>query len=230
MPENSDTKPASGKWPYTSFKTILNLLQRFADNQAVPPRIDRSILGGSEGQKTQVLAALKFLALISDNGEVTPSMQKLVEQEKERPRLIRELLGQHYPAATKLARVNATTKQLEETFTGLSGDTLRKAVTFYLQASKYAGHPVSKNFKTPTGFPSRSPGSRRPRTPNASGDMSPPPPPPPAKDARARYLDMLLEKASKGDTLDPELLNRIEKLLGYANEDSSGQEKNGDSE
>lgn len=205
-------------WPYTSFKTLLNFIQKLTADKAVPPRIDRSILGGSEGQKTQVLAALRFFGLIGDRGDVTPLLQQLVDDEKDRPRNMRALLQKHYPKATSLAEVNATTKQLEETFSGLSGDTLRKAMTFYLHAAKYAQHPVSKNFKIPSGF--RSGGARKPRTSNgAESSLSPPAPPVPQTaiaDAKARYLDMLLEKAKATDTLDPELLNRIEKLLGYA--------------
>ena len=62
--------------------------------------------------------------------------------------------------ATELAAVNATTKQLEETFTGIGGDTMRKAVGFYLGAAKYSGHPISKHFKVPS-FIARPSGSRR---------------------------------------------------------------------
>lgn len=217
MEDNTnDTK--APRWPYTSFKTLLNFILRLEENKAIPPRIDRSILPGSEGQKTQVLAALKFLGLVTDSGDVTPLMQRLVMEEKERPKIIRELLQKHYPAATQLAGVHATSKQLEETFSGLTGDTLRKAMTFYLHAAKFSNHPVSKNFKVPSGF------SRRPRTPRARADAPPPPSvmPPvnaPSVDAKSRYLDMLLEKAAKDDKLDSELANRIEKLLGFKSED-----------
>lgn len=210
----NDTK--SPKWPYTSFKTVLNWIQRLAESKAVPPRIDRSILPGSEGQKTQVLAALKFWGLVADNGDVAALLVQLVEHEKERPRIIRELLAKHYPAASNLAAVNATTKQLEETFDGLSGDTLRKAMTFYLHAAKYASHPLSKNFKVQSGF------SRTTRRKPANGGAAPdagaittqdqqssPP-----MDAKARYLDLLLEKAKSDSALDEKLLDRIERLIG----------------
>src|SRR4051812_5727502 len=91
-------------WPYTSFKTLLNVLGRFKG--AVPPRIDRSALGGSEGQKTQVLGTLRFFQLIGDGGEVTPAFHELVNNEKDRPRLIRELLEKSYPEANRLGTVN----------------------------------------------------------------------------------------------------------------------------
>jgi hypothetical protein len=212
--EERGTRPA---WPYTSFKTVLNFVLKLHENQAVPPRIDRSILGGSEGQKTQVLAALKFFGLIKDNGDVTPLLMQLVNEEKQRPRLIAELLRQRYPDATALAAVNATGRQLEETFSPLTGDTLRKAVTFYLHAAKFANHPLSKNFKVRSGY------NRRPGNRQRQGSFEPLPTPPPANphetDAKARYLDLLLERAKTADgTLDEKLLDRIEKLLGYTKE------------
>ena len=206
-------------WPYTSFKTVLNFVQKLEDNQAIPPRIDRSILGGSEGQKTQVLAALKFLGLIAENGDVTPLLQALVTEPNERPRRIRQLLQKHYPEATKLAEVHATTKQLEETFAPLGGDTLRKAMTFYLHAARYAQHPLSKNFKIPSGF--RASGARRRSSTGPIVITDAPgatfnPAPSPVADAKARYLDLLLERAKTADgALDEKLLDRIEKLLGY---------------
>jgi len=216
MPNNApQAKPdAKVTWPYTSFKSLLNLFERLEAAKAVPQQIDRSALGGSEGQKTQMLAALKFFGLVGDNGQVSDSFRRIVEQPKERPRLIRELLALNYPEATKLAAVHGTPRQLEETFTGLSGDTLRKAVTFYLHAAKYAQHSTSKFFKVPSGFTAK----RRPKSNGSAGA------PPPAKDAlpqetpsdaKSRYINMLLEKASKSDDLDTSLLDRIEKLLGY---------------
>jgi hypothetical protein len=218
--ESRESRPA---WPYTSFKTLNNLIQRFEAEKAIPPRLDRSILGGSEGQKTQVLAAMKFLGLVQGaNNEVTPLFQQLVEHPKDRQRLIGELLTKHYPEATRLGTINATAKQLEETFVGLTGDTLRKAVAFYLNAAKFANHKVSKHFKAPSSV-----GRRTSRKTNGSGAMgianganppSPQPAPPPASasDLKTRYIELLMKKAeTASDTLDTSLLDRIEKLLGY---------------
>jgi hypothetical protein len=229
MAEDS-TGTKAPRWPYTSFKTLLNWIQRLAESGAVPPRIDRSILPGSEGQKTQVFAALRFFGLVAENGEVSQLLTQLVNQEKQRPQLFRELLAKHYPEATRLAGVHATAKQLEETFEGTTGDTTRKAVAFYLHAAKFAQHPTSKNFKVPTGF-----SKPRKRTNGNGGGI------PDAGaaggaggggamtantnsgDAKSRYLDMLLTKASAGDTLDPELLDRIERLIGAPSSETTSK-------
>jgi len=210
--ETTTTTVKSTTWPYTSWKSLLNVIDRFKEH-GLPPRIDRSVLGGSEGQKTQIIAALRFFGLVKDNGDVNERLTRIVNaSDKERQQIVRELLAAHYPKATELAAVNATTKQLEETFTGIGGDTMRKAVGFYLGAAKYSGHPVSKHFKVPS-FIARSSGTRRQSTvhDDHSEEQSQP-----MDDPKARYLEMLMERAKSADgQLDEKLLDRIEKLLGY---------------
>lgn len=102
---------------------------------------------------------------------------------------------------------------------GIGGDTLRKAVAFYLQAAKYAGHPLSKYFKTPAFIAKSSGGPRRQRAAanNNSGDEEEETSPMAPVDPKTRYLEMLMERAANSDELDTTLLDRIEKLLGYSN-------------
>lgn len=206
------------QWPYTSFRTILNLVERIEQAQAIPPQIDRSFLGGSEGQKTQVLAALKFLGLVTDAGVVTDQLRALINKPKERPALWKELLAKHYPSATALAVTNDTQQALEKTFAPLQGETLRKAVTFYLHAAKYASHPVSRFFKIPSGFTR----SKRTRPNHTKLDQAPPTntshPPASEKDQKSRYIELLMKKAESDTELDTSLLDRIERLLGYPTE------------
>lgn len=209
MPESSlETKPSP---PYASFRTLLNLFEKM--EIAIPPRIDRSYLSGSEGGKTQLLAALKFFSLINSLGEVTPALVTIVNSPKDRPRLIKELLQSHYPEAIRLSGINATQRQLEESFQPLGGDTARKAITFFLHAAKFAQLPVSKNFKVPHGMEgARRNGTRRkPAVQTAKAPVEHPRTP--AADLRTRYIELLMEKAAADDKLDADLLDRIEKLL-----------------
>jgi hypothetical protein len=210
-----DTAPKTPTWPYTSNKSLTNVLQRFKES-GLPPRIDRSVLGGSEGQKTQIIGAMRFFGFVKENGDVTEVLTTIVKvDDKARQQMWRDLLAKHYPTATELAAVNATTKQLEETFTGIGGETQRKAVAFYLHAAKSSGHPTSKHFKIPP-FIARSGGSRRQVTAaNNNGDDEEAEIAAPASDPKTRYIEMLMEKAASSDELDTTLLDRIEKLLGY---------------
>jgi hypothetical protein len=139
------------KPPYISFRTLLNLVEKMAD-QGTPPRIDRSFLSGSEGGKTQVLAALRGLGFIDSDGNVTPLLTRMVKNPAERGVIVKELLEQHFPKPVHLGSINATQGQLQEAFKeyGISGDTMRKAIAFYLRAAEFASVPVSPLFKTPS--------------------------------------------------------------------------------
>lgn len=225
----TEGREVKATWPYTSFRTLLNLFDRIHTAKAVPPQIDRSFLGGSEGQKTQVLAALRFFGLIDENGNVGPLMSRLALKPDDRPTVIRSLLEKHYPDATALAAKNGTTTQLEETFVGVGGDTRRKAIAFYIHAAKFSSHPLSKFFKTPTGFykPRK---TRSPSGGSGNGGATTQEQPATATmvttDPKARYLEMLMEKAKTADAAEADkLFNRIEKMLGVPDAETDTEAK-----
>jgi hypothetical protein len=168
MPEDKN------RWvpPYIAFATLTSLIDRMHDEDGAPPQIDRSYLRSfSGGYQAQVLAALKSLGLIEDDGIVTDTLTRLVEasERSEREPIIADILHRHYPEPVRLGAVKATQGQLETAFReyGLTGDTLRKAIAFYLAAAKYSNIPVSVNFRVPSVAPST--GTRRRR-------KAPPPP------------------------------------------------------
>jgi hypothetical protein len=139
-------KPATAT--YMSWATLENLWERL-DKGGVPPKIDRSILGGSEGYKTQVLAGLKWLGLIEADGKVTPRMAQFIDEPQRRQQLVADLFREKYPAQIELGTTNASQRDLEASFQPLTGDTARKAVSFYLKGAKFAELPLSSYFITP---------------------------------------------------------------------------------
>jgi hypothetical protein len=172
-----------------------------------------------------MISALKFLGWINDANDVQAIFTRFVDEEKERAKIMRELVAKLYPDAAKLAPVHATAAQYAETFAPYTGETLRKAMTFYLHAAKFGGHPISKNFKVQRATRA----AKKPRNSGASESASATPsaPTPPGANggtldaARARYLEMLMEKAKGADATDTTLLDRIEKLLGYDNKETT---------
>jgi Family of unknown function (DUF5343) len=225
----TDTESKPGTPPYISFKTLTNLFERLQQTH-LPPRIDRSYLDGmSGGYQTQVVAALRWLDLIGDNGETRPVLVALATKPESRPQVVAELLRSRYSSVFALSDANATQGQLEEAFRdfGVSGSTLRKAVAFFLHAARYAEISVSPHFKIPPALP---PATGRPvRKARRSGKderEGEPPKLDPATDLRTRYIEMLLDKAQEQDTTDSALLDRIETLLGFrseSKENGSGQ-------
>jgi hypothetical protein len=197
----------------------MNLIERMAD-EGVPPRIDRSFLSGlSGGYQTQVLAALRSLGLILDDGTVQPALQTLVDQPQNRRALVAMILRTRYPEAVAMGEEKATQGQLEGQFKkyGITGATLRKAIAFYLHAADFAGIPVSPFFKTPSatsGTPSpRRRQTRTKLTPKVEaqdeGSATK------AEQLRTRYVEMLMKRVEDQDEIDEKLLDRIEALLGY---------------
>lgn len=142
------TAEKSATATYMSWATLENLWERL-DKDGLPPKIDRSILGGSEGYKTQVLAGLKWLGLIDANGGVTGRMRQFVEEPARRQELVAELFREKYAKQIELGENNASQRDLEMSFQPLTGNTARKAVSFYLKGAQFADLPISSYFITP---------------------------------------------------------------------------------
>src|SRR5438552_3027541 len=105
-----------------SWATLENLLERL-DKGGVPPKIDRSILGGSEGYKTLVLTGLKWLGLIDGDGRSTARLQGFIDDPSRRQALMAELFREKYPKQIALGESNASQRDLELSFEPLTGDT-----------------------------------------------------------------------------------------------------------
>jgi hypothetical protein len=219
--------PSTFKAPYVPFKTFTNFLARL-EEKGVPPKIDRSYLTWLSGLgQSQLLQALRSFGLIDADGSVTGKLRALAKSSEERPGLIAEMVRTNYAGAVALAEVNATQAQLEDEFKtsyGLSGSTLRKAIAFYLNASDYAMVPKSPNWRTPRTRESK-PGARKPATRKTTEKQQTPETPggqATDESLRARYVELLLNKAQ--DEMDTELLDRIERLLGYEHQAAARSE------
>lgn len=128
--------------PYVSYATF----RRFLDSlkQALPSRIDRSVLGWfSPAAQAQLLLALRFLGLTGEKGQATERLEDLAAaQGPLRQKLLRETVaGAYRQVVGGLNLQSATNGQLEEQFrkTGASGVTLRKCVAFFVSAMDDAG-------------------------------------------------------------------------------------------
>jgi Family of unknown function (DUF5343) len=211
MTEDSpeDFKPA-----YVSFTMLDNAVERMRI-EGVPARVDRGYLGSASGTtKAQFLAAAKALQLLDNDLKPTATLHDLVDHKDRAPEIIRGLLTRFYGPVIALG-TNATQQQLDETFReeyGISGSTVRKAVTFYLAAAKFAGIPLSPHFSAPR--VSTGPTKRRRATkpdPKPAAAITTP-----MGDLRTRYVETLLDKfANSNGEVDADLADRIERLVGF---------------
>ena len=150
--------------PYSTFRDFLNRIKG-----KVPGRIDRSLMSSmSETIGSQLIAALRYLGMVSREGVPTEALRRLVKAEDaERPRVLREILTGSYRFLFEDFDVErATTAQIEKRFkeTGASGDTVRKCVAFFLAAGQNAGIQLSPYIKPYKGIQrsTRAPSSAEP--------------------------------------------------------------------
>jgi hypothetical protein len=132
--------------PYISYRTFSGFLDRLS--KRIPSRIDRSVMSSLSGSnQSQLMAALRYLELISGTGQPTERLSKLLDSSSETSQAaMRDLLVSSYPFLFKTFDLKkATFDELSERFVsaGASGDTVRKCIAFFLAAAKYAGLQIS---------------------------------------------------------------------------------------
>lgn len=135
--------------PYISYRTFENFVSRL--EKQVPSRIDRSYWGetlaGSTG--TQLMAALRFLNLVDNNGQPTGRL-KLVASARgdQRAEALRAITSEAYAFVLQspLDIQNATYAQLEEAFHDnfqLTADVGRKCIKFFISLAASSGTTLS---------------------------------------------------------------------------------------
>lgn len=140
MPDTQPKPPA----PYLPWKTFFNSLETFG--QGIPPRIDRTIWRGQSGlMQGLIFSAYRFFGLIDDNSKPTMILLNLLQKMDQRPAVMAGLLKHSYPDVMAHDLTTMTQQMLDELIEkyNVSGATKKKAITFFLQAAKYAGLPLS---------------------------------------------------------------------------------------
>lgn len=142
---DEDKKGAAVYVGWTTFKNALDQLA-----QALPNRIDRTCFPGQAGGvQSQLLAALKFLDLIDDDGKPTRSLQALADADSEaaRKEQFKKILENQYSELFALDLTKTTPGELSETIAAaynVSGDTRAKAIRFFVSAATWLNIPMSK--------------------------------------------------------------------------------------
>jgi hypothetical protein len=139
--------------PYVSFKTFLNFLEWLnEDGVVLPSRLDRSFWGerlsGANG--SQLMAGLRFLGLVDRGNRPQHELEEMAQDQtterEKRKAIIRKRLVECYSKALQgLDLQRVTPEQLKEHFSTYSvdGDTLRKAMAFFVHAAEYCGMRLS---------------------------------------------------------------------------------------
>jgi len=136
---------ARGTPPYLPFSRFLQSLDALSG--CMPTRIDRTLWSSESPYLATVLVnAYTFLGLTNEDAAPTALLQRLVGDTKSRPATLREVLDNAYGDVLRTISTATTTAEVEQSLSlfRVSGATNRKAVSFLLQACRYAGIHVSK--------------------------------------------------------------------------------------
>ena len=131
--------------PYLPWKTFLSVMESLS--KFLPEHVHPSIWPNySGGVRSQVIATLRFLNLVEASGAPTDLLHRITQaQPSAWPPLMREALKQSYTSLMECDLTRATPGSFDAEMRkfGQDGDTHRKAASFFLQAAKFAGVPLS---------------------------------------------------------------------------------------
>lgn len=159
-----ETQNGGFRPPYLSFRTFWSLIEELTE-KPLPPKLDRSMLDRRSGtDQAGLIAALKGFGLIDEDQVVQPSLVELTDAEPEqRKKMLESMLREHYPRQFDISEQPGTEQMLLKSFEeewGLTGDTRRKAVTFFLHAARHADLELSPHFPNTRAGSGRRSGSR----------------------------------------------------------------------
>jgi hypothetical protein len=129
--------------PYLPFRTFQTAYE--ALEHGIPKRLDRTIWPSQSGiVQSQILMSFRFLGLVDDQDCPTELLQQLVEDKEKRAGIITKILNISYRALLDHDLTKMTPKMVEDEMErySVTGETKRKAVTFFLRAAKFAGEPM----------------------------------------------------------------------------------------
>jgi hypothetical protein len=129
---------------YVPFKTFLSAIEML--EQGVPDNINRTVWSSFSGVTVgQVLGAFRFLGLINQDGTPTEGLHLVVDDAKNRKEQLRRIMTQSYTKLAKRDLEKMDLKSLQDIMREyeVTGATLQKAITFFLQLARYAEVPLS---------------------------------------------------------------------------------------
>lgn len=210
--------------PYATFGAFVSFLNKMRET-SVPSRIDPSVFGNASGSVSySVIAALKYLRLIEDDGKPTKTFSALVNASDDaRAPILSEVIRNGYPSlfGGSLDLKNATSAEFDEHMRkefDVQGSTVDKIAAFFILAAKLAGIPLSPHLvaRKAVSSSSSSKKSAKQRKKDDEADASPPDEGPPAKPIitekalEYRLVDLMGDAAG-----DAEVMAAIIKVITF---------------
>ena len=152
--------------PYLPYKTLISSLENLG--QGIPPKLDRSIWKNQPGTvQSQILSAYKFLGLMDETTGPTEVLRELVKYRQSPGPNLKKIIEERYKPILVHDLSTMTITMLNSEFESafkVDGDTKKKAIRFFLQATKANHFTLSKFLLDQTRVPSSGPRKRRSST------------------------------------------------------------------
>ena len=154
--------------------------------RAMPPRVDRHALPDlSRTDRSRIVVAFRFLGLTDAANVPGQALARWGADPAARPALMREILEDRYASVLALAPAAAPPARMRDEIgkMGVSGDTRKRAVWFFLDAARFAG------LRLPPEWERGRTRRERPDDRPANGTSPAPPPPAPPRESE-RTVDL----------------------------------------
>lgn len=178
-----DKASGDSKLPFAPYNAFVSFLNDLAAMDVLPNRLNQQVFAASYSgsSKWQVLKALRFFDLTSEDGTPRAERIKPLLDIKTRKSAMTALLQERYKTLIDLPLASAGPQEVNQWFAdqGLDTATARKAKSFFLSAAADNGIAVHELVAAKKGRPLGAGGRRKGRKGGKKDEQQPPPPPPP---------------------------------------------------
>lgn len=213
-----------GPAPYAPSRTIELVIDQHR-NQGIPTPIDirrLARIGIEESLARRTLRSLRILDLVTDEGEPTDTFEKIrVAPTDQLAEVLADWFREVYKPILTYIEPSDDLQKINDQFRHYEPAGQRnRMVTLFLGLAAKAGlieavPPIPRG-TTKTVAKPKTPKTKKPNPPDTQGREPPSADADPLDVVRQRYVALLIAKAESQDSLDTELLDRIERALGIA--------------
>lgn len=204
--------------PAIAFKGELAEIDRMA-REGIPGKFDRKYLADkAEGTQFSYRQAFRDQGLTTSDDQPTPLLAELVHANPaDRRELFSKIMLDRWADLAGLPSRDDFFRVLRDRYNVKSEAQQRKTLTFFVHAADYARLEISPGLlpaRPGTGPRKSAPGTQNPAQPApvASAPIT-------RDEMRAQYFALLIKNVGDGTRLDPDMLNRLDRLVGLGSAD-----------
>jgi hypothetical protein len=206
--------------PAIAFKGVEDQWDRMV-REGIPGKFDRKFLADkAEGTQFGYRQSFRDMGLTTSDDQPTPLLRELVNaNEADRRELFAKIMLERWGDLARLSSRDDFFRVLRDRYRVNSEAQQRKTLTFFVHAADYAGLEINPGIRpAKPGTGSRKPtvdmqNSAQPQPAHvASAPMT-------RDEMRVQYFALLMKNVSEGTRLDPDMLNRLDRLVGLGSTD-----------